>query len=145
MNRSEFLKVCGGACLSVIGIQLLNSCATEHMIQGQIDQKRVKIHHSDFEELKDGTVKYRTRVLIQTAELNFPIAVSRSEKGAYSAILLRCTHQGGTLSTNGDLFVCSAHGSEFDRNGTVVQGPANQSLKKLTIETDNTFIYVLLS
>jgi cytochrome b6-f complex iron-sulfur subunit len=51
---------------------------------------------------------------------------------ALSAI---CTHMGCTVSYNSSAqnFPCPCHGSVFDLNGNVVQGPATLALQKYTV------------
>jgi len=56
--------------------------------------------------------------------------------GEYLAYSLRCTHLGCTLEENGVNFSCPCHGSEFDQNGRVLKGPADQSLPKFNVDID---------
>jgi Rieske Fe-S protein len=68
------------------------------------------------------------------------VAVGRDADGFY-ALSTICTHQGcdmasqGSVSTNG-LF-CACHGSRFDPNGVVLQGPAHQDLPHYAVTIDD--------
>lgn len=50
------------------------------------------------------------------------------------ALCLTCTHQGCTVQpqTNGD-YLCPCHGARFDRQGHVVQGPAERDLDRFRV------------
>jgi len=74
----------------------------------------------------------------------YDIAVQQHEDNTYSAILLRCTHMENQLTTTGNGYRCSLHGSEFDKAGNVKKGPAEEPLKKytVTIEKENIIINI---
>jgi glycine/D-amino acid oxidase-like deaminating enzyme/nitrite reductase/ring-hydroxylating ferredoxin subunit len=58
--------------------------------------------------------------------------VYRDEQGAVHAVSLRCTHLGCLLRFNGaeNSWDCSCHGSRFDVDGTVLEGPASRPLPR---------------
>jgi Rieske Fe-S protein len=58
---------------------------------------------------------------------------------------MQCTHQGAELSAHGEILVCPSHGSEFDRQGQVLSGPAEQNLKKFKLTTDENYLYIHLA
>jgi cytochrome b6-f complex iron-sulfur subunit len=60
--------------------------------------------------------------------------VAFTNAGSYIAVSSACTHQGGTVGYNAgnNNFVCPNHGSVFNANGSVANGPASQSLKQYT-------------
>lgn len=68
-------------------------------------------------------------VVAAHALLKQPIAVFRNADGAYRSVLMRCTHKGVELRVSGDRLECSAHGSSFDSNGSVLEGPASAPLR----------------
>ena len=57
-----------------------------------------------------------------------PAAVVRTSADAYTALDLRCTHQGVPVNQGGAGWSCPAHGSQFKVNGDVVRGPAEANL-----------------
>ena len=144
MDRKEFLKICGGACASVLGISLLARCAPGLTINGTVKDKELILPLEAFVNTKDGANSFYPYLLVRNEQLNYPVAVFRSEKADFSAMLMRCTHQGMELSVHGNLISCSAHGSEFDTAGKVLQGPADQPLTTFTTRTDATQLYVQL-
>ncbi len=57
-----------------------------------------------------------------------PTAVIRTGPSSYSALNLRCTHQGVTVERMGDSWNCPAHGSQFAFAGGLERGPAQSPL-----------------
>lgn len=62
-----------------------------------------------------------------------PAILIHTEQG-FSARSLVCTHLGCTLENNPDGFACPCHGSRFDTEGKVTQGPAAKPLVSMHIE-----------
>ncbi len=79
------------------------------------------------------------------------IALGRDAKGVYAMTLI-CPHAGCDMSSRGSVsmqgVVCNCHGSMFDANGDVMQGPARSPLEhylvtisaagEITIDTSQT-------
>jgi Rieske Fe-S protein len=64
--------------------------------------------------------------------------VGRDPGGLYAMSAI-CTHSGCLVSpptTPGGNAVCPCHGSQFNRNGGVVQGPAPRSLQHYHVDID---------
>ncbi|GFO56488.1 cytochrome b6 [Geomonas sp. Red276] len=61
------------------------------------------------------------------------VALVRSA-GDFYGLSLVCTHLGCTVNVTADRLSCPCHGSEFDRFGKVVKGPATAPLKRLKLE-----------
>ena len=60
------------------------------------------------------------------------VAVFRDAGGVF-AISTVCTHLGCIVRHSADGFECPCHGSRFAHDGTVLQGPAPQSLRWLEV------------
>lgn len=64
---------------------------------------------------------------------NGEVIVARDKSGNFIALYDVCPHAGCTIGFNGtNQFPCPCHGSIFDENGNVVQGPASTGVKKYT-------------
>jgi len=69
----------------------------------------------------------------RTLRLDIPAAIYH-ENGAYSSLSLTCTHLGCTVEEDGGGFQCPCHGSRYNKDGLVLQGPAKQPLRRLRLE-----------
>jgi Rieske Fe-S protein len=57
--------------------------------------------------------------------------VSRTTTGTFTAIDAVCSHQSCTVTgADGNAYVCPCHGSRYDRNGRVLNGPAMAALRQ---------------
>ena len=144
MNRKEFISACTFTCIGALGLgPLMQACSPAQYLQVKKEGDKLRLARRVFIRNEEG--RHRRYVLVKSEELANPIIVYRFSEDDYSALLLRCTHQGTELSVNGDLLSCAAHGSEFGTRGEVVQGPAEENLKSFKIETDSEHIYIRLA
>lgn len=141
MERKEFIKTCGFACLgTTIFSPLLQGCVSAKSISAKINGEDLIVPLSNFE--KDGkTLKY---LVVNNSQLQYPIYVFRFSENHFTALYMQCTHQGNEVTAYGEKLVCSAHGSEFDNKGNVTNGPASNPLRKFQLELDNHNILISL-
>lgn len=139
MNRKSFLRVCGAGCLGMTFlVASLESCGTTKRIYGDIVGSDMLVPLSAFAFAKKGGVEYRNSIIVQHEDLQDPICVFREKDGkSFTALLMRCTHQGAQLQLFGDKFACPAHGSEFDYHGQIQQGPAESNLRSFPTLIEN--------
>jgi len=138
MDRMEFIKTCGYACLGVSSVGfLLQSCTSSKMISAQISGEHILVPLSVFELIKNNVKTFRKYIIVQNEKLQYPIYVCRFSETEYTALYMRCTHQGAELTAYGDKMVCSAHGSEFDNKGNAQSLPADKPLKSFPVFIDN--------
>lgn len=131
MNRKEFIKSCGYACLSGVALaSIMQSCTTTKYVSGEIKESDLLLPLAEFEIVKKGKTSYRHYLIAQHESLKYPICVYRETDNTYSALLLKCTHQGAELQVFGEQITCPAHGSEFNAKGEVQQGPASTALRQ---------------
>ena len=69
------------------------------------------------------------------------VAIMREGDTVY-ALELICTHLGCTVTVTDDGLSCPCHGSRFDRQGRVLNGPADRSLPRIAVEEHNGMIEV---
>ena len=61
---------------------------------------------------------------------------------ALIALSAKCTHAGCTVAWQEDLFACPCHGSQFNPDGTVADGPADAPLAKYTAKVEGDSVMV---
>lgn len=71
------------------------------------------------------------------------VAIVREGDVIY-ALNLVCTHLGCTVNVTPTELVCPCHGSNFDRQGRVLKGPANRPLLRYRVEARGDFYEVVV-
>jgi Rieske Fe-S protein len=141
MERKEFIKTCGFACLGgFLASTVLEGCAGTRMIAGTIVDSDLVVPQSSF---KNGNSS-KLYIVVQNEQLKYPVCVYRFSDTEYTALLMRCTHQGAELQVFGDRLECPAHGSQFDDKGHVKNGPADTNLRSFPVIVQNNQIHISL-
>ena len=71
------------------------------------------------------------------------VALMREGDTVY-ALDLVCTHLGCTVTVTSSGLSCPCHGSRFDRQGRVLKGPADRTLRRLKVEERDGMIEVVV-
>lgn len=138
MDRRDFMRSCGYACLSGMAVTtILQSCATTKIVSGSIEQSELVVDLADFEQVKKKQSSFRKYLIVRNDSLQFPLGIYRFSETEYTALYLKCTHQGAELQVFGDKIQCPAHGSEFSNRGVVESGPATEKLREFAVRIDN--------
>jgi Rieske Fe-S protein len=143
MNRKDFIINSCAACLSATAVSgLLSSCKSTQYISGRLNKDGVLLDADEFKMTRKGKTTYRSFIIVRNEALQYPICLYRVSDREYSALWMRCTHQGTELQASGDRLQCTAHGSEFDNKGLVRNGPADKSLRTfpVTVSFNQLFI-----
>ncbi len=145
MDRKDFLKNCGMVCMTGIGmVGLLQGCVSSKALTGKIIADDLVVPITDFETRNGGEVYYKKYVVVHNDILQYPICVYRLSENNYTALWMRCTHQGTELQVFGDKLQCPAHGSEFNNKGGVQNGPADTTLRTFRVEIKNNLLHISL-
>ncbi|MDJ1485972.1 Rieske (2Fe-2S) protein [Cytophagaceae bacterium YF14B1] len=157
MKRLPFIKTCMLSCMALTKASfLLPGCAGLHSVQGKMEEstpngKILSFLRSEFTKVKkNGQHATRTSLLLTHPQLKFPIVVFDDGIGddgmnRYTALWLECTHQGNEVNVQGNILSCPGHGSEFDRTGKVIQGPAKKALHAFEVKTDSDSVFIVLA
>jgi Rieske Fe-S protein len=134
MERKEFLKrsciLClGGGILPIV----LSGCQTTHYVSGSVELNGIAVLKSEFVYLKKDQPVTRQYILVQNEKLEFPIYLYRFSENEYSALWMKCSHQGAELQASGDHLQCPSHGNEFNNKGIVNHGPAERNLRSFPV------------
>jgi Rieske Fe-S protein len=136
-SRRDFLRtVCGAAALALGPVLLADDAMAADGIRrkanGQVVVTVAKV---------PGLARVGGSVLLGSVR-GVPVAVVRTGRRTYRAVDLRCTHQGVTVAKSGSDWLCPAHGSRYDVDGTVTGGPAQRSLAAVKSSFDGTRLTV---
>lgn len=143
MDRRKFIKNSCTACLSAtIVAGVVSSCASTRYISGALDKDGLRVDTNEFISQQNGKSTYRSFIIVRNEALQYPICVYRFSENEYSALWMRCTHQGTELQASGDYLQCTAHGSEFDNKGTVKNGPADRNLRNFPVTVSNKQLFI---
>jgi Rieske Fe-S protein len=144
MNRKEFIQLCGLACIggSVL-TPILLGCSGSSMLNGEISGSDIIVPLDSF-TIQGSPTSYRESVIVYNKQLAYPICVYRFSESRYSALWMRCTHQGAELQVFGDRLECPAHGSAFTDTGAVLNGPASEPLRSLPVTVENNRLRISL-
>jgi len=145
MDRKNFIKSCGLACVGAIGMTtLLQGCNTTKILSGKIIADDLVVPISDFETRNGSNTYFKKYIVVHNDMLQYPICVYRINEKEYSALWMQCTHQGTELQVFGDRLQCPAHGSEFDNRGGAQTGPADKKLRTFPISIEKDQIKISL-
>jgi len=88
-----------------------------------------------------------TRALVKYNNGNGSILVEHNSDDTYKALSGICTHQNCVVSEfdgSNNVFICPCHGSQFDLNGNVKQGPATTKLSNYSTRVENGSLIISL-
>ena len=143
MQRREFIKNSCSACLSLTVLStLVSSCVATKYISGELGKDGLTISKDEFKVKQKGGTAYSSFIIVRNDALQFPICVYRLNENEYSALWMKCTHQGAELQASGDVLQCPAHGSEFNNKGQVTNGPAGANLKSFPVTVTNNELFI---
>ncbi|MEO5890234.1 MAG: Rieske (2Fe-2S) protein [Ferruginibacter sp.] len=145
MDRKGFIKSCGFACIGGGALAMLvQSCSPVKLLSGKIAGDNLVVLISDFETRNGKEIYFKKYIVVQNDILQYPVCVYRSNENEYTALWMRCTHQGTELQVFGDKLQCPAHGSEFNSKGGIQNGPADIKLRTFPVTIDNNQLKISL-
>jgi Rieske Fe-S protein len=146
MNRREFVTQTCVACLSGgLLSSVLTACSSIHYATAFLESNGISVHQTEFSDIKNGQFILRQFIIVHHDTLEFPIYLYRHNSIDYSALWMKCTHQGSELQAAGDHLYCTSHGSEFDKKGNVSQGPAEKNLRSFPVSVVGDKLFIELS
>jgi Rieske Fe-S protein len=143
MDRRKFIKESCAVCVSAAAITgLISSCSSTRYISGKLGKDGLTIDKNEFVSKQRNKKGYLPFIIVRNEALLYPVCIYRFSENNYSALWMRCTHQGTELQASGDRLQCPAHGSEFDNQGTVKTGPADKALRSFPVTVSNNQIFI---
>jgi Rieske Fe-S protein len=145
MDRKDFIRQCGLVCTGSAALgTILQACNASRLLTGTISGDNLVVPASDFEIRNGNKVYYKKYIVVQHDILQYPVCIYRFSNDQYSALWMRCTHQGTELQVFGDKLQCPAHGSEFDSKGGIQNGPADAKLRTFEVTLQQGFLHISL-
>jgi Rieske Fe-S protein len=89
----------------------------------------ITVEYTDYKELE----KVGGAIQINVENKNEPIILMRSSERRFQALSPICTHLGCEVKVVKTGFRCPCHGSSYDEEGQVVNGPAREDLASYQI------------
>lgn len=135
MDRRTFVRrissVAAGAGCAV----LTTACAGLPYVAGTPVSRGIRVLKSDLDGLD--------YALLETGMDGPPIFLSRSDEG-FEAVSTRCTHRGCSVAPESGVLACPCHGSRFQFDGTLLEGPASRPLDSFRVEEEADQLIILI-
>lgn len=125
----------------LVALPLLSACLHQvHFSAGAAREGRVLVPSETLALLKQ-----TTDVLFVRAEGATGAIALRRQADGYVALMALCTHRSCEVSALPTSYECPCHGSRFDLNGDVLEGPAEHPLRRLPVVSDPSGVMILLA
>jgi cytochrome b6-f complex iron-sulfur subunit len=125
-DRRGFLRGSAAALATVV----IPGCATLVARRVPLVDGRVRLSRRQHPELAEAGGSLR---LLPDGWTD-PLYVVVLGDGGIAAVSSVCTHRGCTVEPEGAGFACPCHGSEYDRQGLVMKGPASRNLQRFPVQ-----------
>lgn len=109
---------------------IIGGCASLAAVNVTPEHGRVRLRFLHHPALLEPGGSLRVRPAGESS----PVYVLALSDGGFAAVSPICTHQGCTVDIAGSRLICPCHGSTYERDGTVVRGPAPESLRRFPVE-----------
>ncbi len=140
MDRRTFLrKGCTGCAATLLlgsAAATLTGCSTVPIVRVEPVDRTLRIPLARFAETD--------LVIARVDQLPFDVLAVKRSDGSFGAVYLQCTHEDQPVTATPSGLHCPSHGSRFDVDGTVREGPAARDLRRFTttIESDQLVIHI---
>jgi nitrite reductase/ring-hydroxylating ferredoxin subunit len=137
-TRKDFLKMTGKASCAMLlagtAAGMLESCSAVKVYNTKADNGKVTIALAEFAESN-------TRI-IRVEGLAYDMLVTKKADGTFTALLMKCTHQDFNLTAGRNGLYCGLHGSAFNLDGQVTNGPATGALRKFSVQQQDQYLII---
>lgn len=135
ISRKEFLKKAAIASGGIFFLPVLNNIsgcsAGAEMTAVSASQEGIITYNTPGKLKLPGAGE-----MLEVADTGMKILLIRKDAEGFTALEPVCTHRGCELIKRKDFLDCPCHGSEFDLNGKVLKGPAEEPLRVFRTEFD---------
>ncbi len=127
-DRRDFVRT-GAAVLTVA---LVPGCASLVTRRVPLENGMVRLSLRQHPELADP----RGSLRLMPDGWEDPLYLVALEGGGFAAVSSICTHRGCTVDLGGPGFACPCHGSQYNREGQVMRGPASRALTRYPVRAN---------
>ena len=124
-DRREFVQIGAAA----IAVALIPGCASLVTRRVPVENGIVRLSLRQNPELSEP----RGSLRLMPDGWDDPVYLLVLDGGGFAAVSSICTHRGCTVDLGGPGLACPCHGSQYDREGQVVRGPANRALERYAV------------
>ena len=143
VSRRDFLKRSTG----FIGIASFASTAahvgcvpsTAPAMKAELSQNKIAFNTAIRELLKAGD-----GVKLENDGLEYPILFIRKSESTFVAVSTECMHLGCQVRMQRTVLRCPCHGSAYDLDGNVLNGPTERPLKRYNIRLKGAIAEILV-
>jgi Rieske Fe-S protein len=136
IDRRRFLVTCAASACAFA----TTGCASLATQQVTALNGVIRLSLADHPDL----AQPRGSVRVQPTGERDPLYVLALGDNRFAAVSPVCTHRGCTVELQDEHLVCPCHGSTYDRNGTVLRGPAEQPLRRYRVRVQSGVIEIAL-
>ena len=124
-DRREFVRTSAAA----IAVVLVPGCASLVTRRVPVEGGIVRLSLRQNPELAEP----RGSLRLMPDGWDDPVYLLVLDGGGFAAVSSICTHRGCTVDLGGPGLACPCHGSQYDREGQVVRGPASRALERYPV------------
>lgn len=144
MKRKEFLTTVSGGLAAACVSCLAAACTKNEDLSPSVTPTPITSPTTNVFTVKlDSEVRAVNDFIAKSGIILIRLATG-NVPSSFLAVSSACPHASATVqynSTNASFF-CSAHGSTFGSDGSLISGPATTGLKKLVVEISGTTLTV---
>ena len=118
-----------------------SGCISQFVYRATIRNRRIRVPADHIRPLATPA----DSLLVSAEGLPGRIAIRRLAADTLVAVLAVCTHRRCPVTPTPDAYSCVCHGSSFDLNGAVTNGPATLPLLSIPITQDGSWFVLHLS
>ncbi len=134
MDRRTFVRQLSSVAAGAGCAVLTTACAGLPYVAGARVSRGIRVLRADLDGLDFA--------FVETGAGGPPIFLSRSETG-FVAVSTRCTHRGCSVAPESGVLACPCHGSRFQFDGSLLEGPAPRALDSFQLEEEADHITIL--
>ena len=126
MNRKDFIYKACIFCVAGASVSIIDSCkVSSKIVKAKINGGKIKVSNED--------LKIEKNLVLEIDELPYPVFFSMNALKEVHSFYMKCTHRDYKLNFKNNEFYCNNHGSRYNFEGKIIEGPAKINLLELPV------------